>query len=329
MNQRQPAPTRQQPELPQRVVLALETAADGNAPADKVLEAAATLVSWGLLDRADAVLRRFDASHPLARQARLVARSSNYLRRSNIIEELGAVGPDGITRNAILNGIHDALVFRRRGATRLVVVLPGGGNDFFVSLNVLFAFLKKLGTHIVFLRDNEHLLYLSGVPSLGQPYCRTLASLKQLLRRLGNPDTYLLASSAGGFAGIRYAVDLGARRYLGISAATDLSPASRLPRINYYRRPELKEKIPEHLVDMRPVIAAARTEFTFIYAGKNKPDRAHALHLAGLPNVRLREVAGSEKHDVVASLMAMGIFEELLRDLVAPASGSDNRGQRS
>jgi hypothetical protein len=134
----------------------------------------------------------------------------------------------------------------------------------------------------------------------------------------------VLASSAGGFAGIRYAVDLAARRYLGISAATDLSPGSRLPRMNYYCRPVLRQKIRNHLVDMRPVIAAAPTEFTFIYGGGNKLDRAHARHLAGLPNVRLREVTGCEKHDVVASLMAMGIFEQLLRDLVAPDAAGDN-----
>lgn len=323
MDQGEPAPTiKPQTALPQWVALALRTAADENAPADKVLEAAATLVNWGLLDPAESVLQRFEATHPLARQAQLIARSSNYLRRSKVLEELAAVGPDGIGPNAILNGVHDALLFRRKSASRLVVVLPGAGNNFFVSLNVLFAFLKKLDTHILFLRDYESLLYLNGVPSLGRPYERTLASIRQLVRREGEPEIFVLASSAGGFAGIRYAVDLGARRYLGMSAATDLSPGSRLPRLKYYCRPELMEKIPAQLVDMRPVIAGARTEFAFFYGGQNRHDRAHALHVAGLPNVRLREVTDYEKHDVVASLMAMGVFEQALRDLIAPAGAT-------
>lgn len=311
--------------LPPRVRAALVASVADETPDPQRVEAAFTLVNWGLLDEADAALARVPAGGPLARRVGRVRMSSRYLRRSNILTDLSAVNASGIAPNAVLEGIHDALLLRRRNAGKLAIILPGAGDDFFVSLNVLYAFLRRLPTHVLFLKDTEQLLYLNGISSLGRPYDRTLASLRRIIALLGSPEILLMGCSSGGFASLWLARDLGARRVLGMSIAGDLSPTSTLPTMRYYLRPQLRAAVGSRMVDGRQILAdPAYQAETVLYFGDRHPvDAAHANHLAGLPRTELRPIPAYARHDTVSALLAEGTLGQVLAAFVGEAASTE------
>jgi|SRR5579871_1427363 len=289
--------------------------------------AAEQLASWGLIEEASALLTRTGvADLPLSHIFR-ARRVIGFLKNSRLVGELSALVSSGVAPNQILQGRHDSLVYERRGATKLLIVLPGAGDNFFISLNVLWAYLRRLPLSTVFLRDSEDLLFLNGVKSLGGSYDTTIDRLRRLKKELGQPELYVMGSSAGGFGGLVYALNLGARAFLGLSIHTDLSPKSPLPRMRYYGRRELFERVPRFMIDTYPQVAAQKgaMRIKLFHAEEQGVDRLQAMHLAGLPNVDVEAVPG-KIHDVASLLLAQGRFMPVLRRFLELPEGPDNRG---
>jgi len=298
----------------------------GAAPA-AIGKAAEQLASWGLIEEASALLTRTGVADlpisPIFRARRVIG----FLKNSRLVEELSALVSSGFAPNQILQGRHDSLFYERPGATKLLIVLPGAGDHFFISLNVLWAYLRRLPLYTVFLRDTEDLLFLNGVKSLGGSYDATIGRLRRLKEELGQPELYIMGSSAGGFGGLVYALNLGARAFLGLSIHTDLSPKSPLPRMRYYGRPELIARIPTFMIDTYPLVAAQKgaMRIKLFYAEEQNVDRLQAMHLTGLPNVDVEAVPG-KIHDVASLLLAQGRFMAVLRQFLDLPVGPNNNG---
>ena len=109
------------------------------------------------------------------------------------------------------------------GSNKLIVVFTGIGTRFWLSLMLLHLFLKRLNTHIIYLSDLRQFFFLDGLESVARGYQGLLQALRGAVRELGAEEVYVLANSAGGFAGLRYAIDLRANSFLGLSIPTDLS----------------------------------------------------------------------------------------------------------
>jgi len=206
-------------------------------------------------------------------------------------------------------------------------VLPGAGDHFFISLNVLWAYLRRLPLCTVFLRDAEDSLFLNGVKNLGGSYDATISRLRRLKEELGQPELYVMGSSAGGFGGLIYALNLEARAFLGLSVHTDLSPKSPRPRMRYYGRPELIARIPTFMIDTYPLVAAQKgaMRIKLFHAEGQDVDRLQAMHLMGLPNVDVEAVPG-KIHDVASLLLAQGRFMAVLRQFLDLPVGPNNSG---
>src|SRR5438105_3463056 len=122
-------------------------------------QAADVLVSWGYLDLADRLLERLRPLESYAGQVNRLAAASRQLRRSGVMEELTALSESGVR----IDGRHEAYTARHKGGSRkVIIVFTGLDPRFWVSLMVLHAFLKRLGTHILYLTDLRQLIFFDG-----------------------------------------------------------------------------------------------------------------------------------------------------------------------
>ncbi len=278
--------------------------------------AADTLVSWGRLDDADALLDRLTAANgPVPRLSRLHA-ASRQLRRSGILEELTALSESGV----LMDGRHEAYTARHEGGSnKVIIVFTGIDPRFWLSLMMLHAFLKRLGTHIVYLSDLRGMIFFDGLETVAKGYRGLLAALHETIRSLGAEDVHVMGNSAGGFAALRYAMDLHAKTFFGASIRTDLSPGTTLPVNPFFRNPRLA-RFPEMNVDLKGLLAYnAWPERIMLFCGEDNPgDLPHALHLADLPNVEVTTLAGYREHDVISGLLASGRFDAVLKRFIEP-----------
>src|SRR5262249_61529285 len=67
-----------------------------------------------------------------------------------------------------------------------------------------------------------NLCYQGGVPGLGDNYAATLDRLKRIVHESSVEKLYVLGSSAGGYAALRYGLDLSADAILALSPITEL-----------------------------------------------------------------------------------------------------------
>jgi tetratricopeptide (TPR) repeat protein len=94
------------------------------------------------------------------------------------------------------------------GASAVALVLGGvGGARRFPRLASHF---EKIGTHVVYLADRRGLIFAGGIEQLGRNHEETMVKLAEICDRLNAERLITIGFSAGGFAAVRYALDLGA-----------------------------------------------------------------------------------------------------------------------
>jgi hypothetical protein len=295
---------------------ALKIARDPASTDRQLLKAAELLVSFGELDEADRLLDRLRRETANQREINKLVAASAALRRSGVLADLQVLGRGG---GDVLRDRHEALTARRHaGSKRLIIVFTGLAPRFWLSLMLLHAFLKKFDAHVMYLSDFRRLMFLDGVETVGKGYDVTLHRLKEAVSDMAVQDIHVMGNSAGGFASLRYAIDLGAESYLGMSIRTDLSPGTKLPLGDFFKRPVVRETAPHMLVDLKPLLAASpHPKRIILFCGDgNLIDRAHVEHVADLPNVEVAMLENYGAHDVVPGILAIGKFEEVLHRFV-------------
>jgi hypothetical protein len=211
-------------------------------------------------------------------------------------------------------------IARHLGAKRVIVVFTGVGPRFWLSLMLLHIYLRRLDAHIIYLTDFRSLLFLDGV-SVAPGYDAMLKLLQTTISDLGAESVHILAMCAGGFAGLRYGIDLKAESFLGMSVRTTLAETGTVPIGGFFKRPELRAAAPNMMIDLKPFLAASGyPKRIMLYTGANNPvDPHHARHIADLPNVETTFIPDHTTHDVISVLVGRGIFEQVLQRMIDPA----------
>jgi hypothetical protein len=207
----------------------------------------------------------------------------------------------------------------------VLLIFTGLGQKTALPLELIHPLLTPCGVSLVYLRDRQRLLYLNGIASLGDSYGETLAALGRLL-----PDTtrrlLCFGNSAGGYGALRYGLDLGAERVLGMGAPTDLRPdtlaADARGRAVCLR---LEKRVPEMAVDLRPLFESApRRPRVDLWYGDDMPqDTLHAENLRGVDGVGLHDIAGCAQHDILWHLVGEGRAQAVFREFLAADRDSD------
>jgi hypothetical protein len=302
------------------LLAALAILRNHHATDEQLLKAADSLVVWGALDEADLALDRLRERNAYPGPVARLSAASRQLRRSGILTELQTLTPQ-----QSLNKPYEVLIRRRDGAERVIIVFTGMALRFWLSLNALDHFLRRFDAHVIYLSDHSATMYLNGLANIGPGYDNLLRTLEKHLNILAVREVLVLASSAGGFVGLRAAVDLQARRFAGMSIRTTFSPSSSLLMSPLEERAIASCRYPEMLIDLRPVIEASTYPLSIqLYCGdRSKLDAAHAKNLAGIPRVEVNYLKDYGAHDAISGLIAAGEFERVLQRFVTGAAETD------
>jgi hypothetical protein len=297
---------------------------DPDAADDQLLRAAECLVVWGSLEEADRALERLRDRGAYPGPVARITAASRQLRRSGILNELQSLTPQ-----KSLNKPYEVLIKKKPGARRTIIVFTGLVFHFWVSLNVLHVFLRRMNANVIYLSDHTACLYLNGLNSVGPGYESLLKMLREQLTSLGATDLYVLATSVGGFVGLRAAMDLQAQGFAGTSIWSKVEGTQDGRGSIAISRAIENCRYPEMLVNLRELLE--KSEYPrriLLYCGEhNETDKAQAENLRGIPRVEINYLEGYRPHDAISGLIGRGQFERMLHRLVmgdsAEAARSD------
>jgi hypothetical protein len=302
---------------------AIEIAKNPASDLKEVAAAASDLVRWGAVDEADIAIARMEADPRTRGEAASLKAASRQLRRSGILSAFSAVNsPEA----AALNRPYEVLVAQGGlRANKAVVVFTGVGRRFWLSLQVLYHFLRKFDAHVIYLSDHSGTMYLNGLDSVDGGYPGLLTRIGELIDDLGVDRTFVMGSSSGGFMGLRAACDIGADAFLGLGIKTDVTPNG-LPISQYEAKAVGVCRDAGLAINLRTYLAARRQPRRIaLYAGDGASiDVAHAENLRGLPNVELFYLQQYSKHMVIPGLLARGQFAGVLQRFLAAAEPDDH-----
>ncbi len=219
-------------------------------------------------------------------------------------------------RPVLVNDPASDLVVAEAPGARTVVLVFTGSNDGVSFPLVLFdRYLAALGVTAIYLKDFNRLRFLQGVRSLGD-YGETLAALRDRLDRLGAERLCVIGNCTGGFAAIRYGVELNADHILAFEAPT-FSPDERLSKLEQARgfmRRRLAASALTDMADLRPLLTdgAYPGRIEMFFDDDNDRNRMHALHLADLPGIGLHPQSGQSPHGVLLRLALSGDLRAML-----------------
>jgi hypothetical protein len=288
---------------------------DEAAPGERY-RACEVLIRFGVVEPALPVLRNLESDAVWAPAAGFLRRTAEYIRRRGLATELTAIQFDEDENKRM--AIGDAAFWKSRDPQRrsesLLIVFVGRDKSFWVSLDMLHRIIRDVAGQAVYLRDFAGVYFLAGI----DPYCSyedTLNGLKGVVEKAGVRKVCLLGLSAGGFAALKYGLDLSADAVLALSPLTDVRHA--------WAKPQTQEQfkrynIPIEWLDILPFYERAerRPEVTIVYGELNQRDDHHARRLAHVPGVRLRQIPELSLHNSFAHLLGTGRFERLVRELL-------------
>jgi hypothetical protein len=229
---------------------------------------------------------------------------------------------ESLTREKSLNRPYEVMIRRRSDAKRTIVVFTGAARRFWLSLNVFHYFLRALDAHVIYLNDHKGHMYLNGLASVGPDYGSMLKVLGDQISGLGASKLHVLAVSAGGFVGLRAAMDLRAASFAGMSVMTTLAESDGLPKspLAVYMARGCRD--PDMLLNLRPLLeGSGYPQRVLLYCGAlNEFDKAHMENLSGIRRVELRYLENFKPHNVVSGMIARGEFGSVLRDLISDST---------
>ena len=137
------------------------------------------------------------------------------VQRSGLLDDMNAGSID-------FAGRKTTVVWRNpAGSDRVILVFAGGGQAFWLSLDGLHRVLRTCDAHVIYMRDYSSAFYLAGDEESGVDYRGLLDVLRGEIAGLGATRLGCLGNSGGGYAALRYALDLGAEAALSFSGITD------------------------------------------------------------------------------------------------------------
>jgi tetratricopeptide (TPR) repeat protein len=284
---------------------------------DMQIEAAKTLVQYGLTEAAAPVLSRLQAQSSAARQLVLALRQ---IERMGLAQPLvaGTAYPDPIENQ--LESLQGFLEKPVPGSDTLLLVFAGSNNRMWITLSLLHRMLRKTGVSVVYNRDLQYDWYAGGVVGLGEDFESTVEGFRQLARRHGAKRILTLGNCVGCLAALRFGMSLQAEGVLGLGpkmrAGVSMKPQDRIS-LGAFREKlgATRRTVQDEYLDSRE-----RPRVTLIYGEHCSGDAEEARAMAKVPGVMATPIPGSADPDSLKDLLLLGLLEPVLLDFVANAA---------
>jgi tetratricopeptide (TPR) repeat protein len=185
----------------------------------------------------------------------------------------------------------DVLLAEVQGAQTAVLVFTGTNDELSLPLPLFDRYLAALNLTTIYLKDFNRLRFLQGIRSLSDDYAGTIQALRKMVNHLGVTRLCAIGNCVGGFAAIRYGVELGAHRILAFGSPTFSSndPLMNMEEGRRFMRTRLEAKVPSEMTDLKPFLESRRhsSRIELFYEEQDPRDRMNALRLSGLTGVTL------------------------------------------
>lgn len=279
-----------------------------------MLDICKELIAHGEFNDAASVLGKLVTAGPtmspeVSSKARRMLGLCKQLKQSGLVDEVVSYGDMleqlKIGQVDIDYAMPDGVLVRPcEGATDALVVFTPHDGDFWISINLLHHYLKPFPWHIVYVRDAKGCFYMTGVNGLGEDYPACVAGLKNLLDGLGVKNTYCMGGSVGGYAALRYALDLDARAVLAFSGASTLEPST-WPEVYLPVLEPIRTQAPEMAVEIDALYrqAKSRPRTLLCYGNKNEFDVRQASRMSDIEEVTHIQVDGYADHDTISYMV--------------------------
>ena len=200
----------------------------------------------------------------------------------------------------------DVIVAEVENAEVALLVFAGSNDAVSLPLQLFDRYMAALDVTAIYLKDFNRLRFLTGIRSMSDSYAGTITTLRALLKKLGVTRLCTVGNCDGGFAAIRYGVELGAERTVTFGAPTHSAREtfSRIEQARNIMAKRLAERVPPEMLDLKPFLeqSSHRTQINLFYEDEDTRDRMQALHLSRLPGVTLRPQTGLSNHYLLRKL---------------------------
>lgn len=268
------------------------------------------LVRDGNPDEAEPVLTELATDPEVGLDARRLLAVCRQLRHWGILDEIEPLEISGAEAQPIDFEDESKVLFcRRDSSARVLFVFTGSDKQMWLSVKLIHSVLRRFDWNIVYLRDpGKRVGYGSGLQQFGPGFAGTISAIRDFVATLGAQKVYCFGNSSGGYAALRYGLELGAE------AVLTFSPTTTSPRET---EPEDTLIADDDFVDLAAPYRerSAVPRVTIVFGDGHADDAATARHIAALPGVRLVPMIGCDRHDVVAEAILRDQFMPLVTDL--------------
>lgn len=209
------------------------------------------------------------------------------------------------------NQLRDIAVSEASGSDRLAVVFTGLSERVSgLPISIFDRILALAGYRTIFLRDSSRSGFACGIRSVAPSARATVDHLRTLTRRRADEELLVIGTSGGGYAALRYGLELEADRIVVISGGTVCDPQD-MARLGDSRAPLIARRAVERAgpddftAPVHSIIADydKHPEITLHFSAGMEIDRAHAGLLAGYPGVTLAPCDGDTRHNIIAAVL--------------------------
>lgn len=220
----------------------------------------------------------------------------------------------------------DVLTVRPEHAQTALMVFTGSNDRVSMPLTVFDRYLAALPVTVIYLKDFKRLRFLAGIRSLSSGDTtgeqETIRALRRLLADLAIERLCTLGNCDGGFAAIRYGIELGAERVLAFSPPTHAPGDSSMEfeQARNFKRSRLMALGLDSRSDLRGFLESRSwsARIDIFYEDQDPRDGPHALRLEGLPGVHLHPHSALSNHHRLRDLaLESGDFCAVLADLLS------------
>lgn len=225
---------------------------------------------------------------------------------------------------------RDVQLVRRPGAGTVLMVFTGGVGGFGGPLPLVHEWFRRLDASIVYLRDPLDLFYLAGLPSLGGDLPSAVAGLRAIAGSLSAERILCIGTSAGGYAALRYGLDLAAERVLSLSGPTVIDESVGLVEERGRLTGRDTLTLDPELLDIAALYRAVerRPLVRLLFGGDNENDRDEAERMAGIDGVERIALPGVSDHGILSALVERTGFEAQLAWLTDGVGAAGRHSER-
>jgi pimeloyl-ACP methyl ester carboxylesterase len=210
----------------------------------------------------------------------------------------------------------DVQTVQRAGAQGVLLVFTGVGGRAGMPLSIIHRWFGACSLHVIYLRDFKRQAYNHGIIGLGPDYGQTLNHLSAAVDALNTSNIFVYGNSVGGYAALRYGLDLRATSILVFSAVSSLAPPV-LPKEELLRRGLRAGP------DLKPFFLAAslRLNTYMVFGAECVLDAAHAHRMSDVPGVHLEALPNCKAHESVQMAVEQGRFGAIIQENLRCSQG--------